>query len=158
VILQAMKTYGLIVADNGSPWYISGAPDDRWDNDHLHELGNLTGADFEAVDESSLTVDPSSGQAAGGGGGGGGPGGSQSPTWFLRDSNTSGVADHTFSYGDPGDKVLACDWDGDGRATPTTLRGGAFYERDSLSSGAANRVVQFGDAGDQPICGDWNGD
>src|SRR5205814_3771018 len=123
VILQAMKTYGLIVADNGSPWYISGVPDERWDNDHLHQLGNLTGADFEAVDESGLMVDPNSGQAAGAAGGGsGGSGGTQTPTWFVRDSNTTGVADHTFSYGDPGDKVLACDWNGDGVSTPTTFR------------------------------------
>ena len=152
VILQAMKTYGLIVADNGSPWYISGVPDERWDNDHLQEFGNLTGTDFEAVDESSLMVDPSSGQAAGA------PSSGNSPTWFLRDANSSGVADHTFGYGDPGDRSLACDFDGDGVSTPTAFRGGAFYERDTLTSGAANRVVQFGDAGDQPICGDWNGD
>jgi len=154
VILQAMKTYGVIVADNGSPWYISGVPDDRWDNDHLHQLGNLSGADFEAVDESSLMVDPNSGQAAGAGEGSTG----NSPTWFLRDTNSTGIADHTFGYGDPGDRALACDFDGDGVTTPTTFRSGAFYERDSLTSGAANRVVQFGDAGDQPICGDWNGD
>jgi hypothetical protein len=63
VVAQAMKTYGLILADNGSPWYISGVPDDRWDNDVLHELDQLTGADFEAVDVSSLMVDPDSGEA-----------------------------------------------------------------------------------------------
>ncbi|MCP4362543.1 MAG: hypothetical protein GY796_31440 [Chloroflexi bacterium] len=63
VILQAMKTYGLILADNGSSWFISGAPDDQWDNDVLHELDVVAGADFEAVDTSSLMVDPNSGQA-----------------------------------------------------------------------------------------------
>jgi hypothetical protein len=63
VILQAFKTYGLILADNGSPWYISGAPDARWDNDALHEMDVITGADFEAVDVSSLMMDPNSGQA-----------------------------------------------------------------------------------------------
>ena len=36
VILQAMKTYGMVLADNGSPWYVSGAPDERWNNDVLH--------------------------------------------------------------------------------------------------------------------------
>ncbi len=61
VILEAMKTYGLIVADNGSPWYISGVPDERWDNDALHQLGNVKGTDFEAVDASSLELDPNSG-------------------------------------------------------------------------------------------------
>src|SRR6202035_5090738 len=38
VILLALKRYGAIVADNGSPWYISGAPDSRWSNDDLHLL------------------------------------------------------------------------------------------------------------------------
>lgn len=64
VILRAFKTYGLILADNGSAWYISGAPDERWDNDMLHEMDVITGADFEVVDTSSLMIDPDSGQAA----------------------------------------------------------------------------------------------
>jgi hypothetical protein len=49
-VARAMKTYGLIVADNGSDWFVSGAPDRRWDNDQLHALGSLTGRDFEVVD------------------------------------------------------------------------------------------------------------
>ena len=48
-ILKAMKTYGMIVADNGSNWYVSGAPDARWDDDDLHELGKVKGSDFEVV-------------------------------------------------------------------------------------------------------------
>lgn len=49
VILNAMKKYGLILADNGSNMFISGAPDDRWDNNDLHALGNLKASDFEVV-------------------------------------------------------------------------------------------------------------
>jgi len=49
-ILNALKTYGMFVADNGSDWYISGAPDSRWNDDDLHELGRVRGSDFEAVD------------------------------------------------------------------------------------------------------------
>jgi hypothetical protein len=64
VILRAMQRYGIILADNGSPWYISGAPDERWDNDILHQLDALTGDDFEAVNVSALMVDPDSGQTA----------------------------------------------------------------------------------------------
>jgi len=64
VILRAMQRYGIILADNGSPWYVSGAPDERWDNDVLHQLDQLTGDDFEAVDVSALMVDPDSGLAA----------------------------------------------------------------------------------------------
>jgi hypothetical protein len=63
VILAAMKKYGIILADNGAAWYISGAPDERWDNDMLHELDQVRGSDFEAVDCSALMVDPDSGQA-----------------------------------------------------------------------------------------------
>ncbi|HEX6108775.1 MAG TPA: hypothetical protein VFZ02_05125 [Ktedonobacteraceae bacterium] len=65
IILTALKHYGMIVADNGSSWYISGAPDNRWNNDDLHMLGTVPGSDFEAVDESSLQVNVNSGQAAG---------------------------------------------------------------------------------------------
>jgi len=50
VILQALKKYGMIMADNGSSMYISGAPDDRWDNNDLHNLGSVTAADFEVVE------------------------------------------------------------------------------------------------------------
>jgi len=49
-ILQALKTYGMLVADNGSNWYLSGAPDPRWDNDSLvGELGQVKGSNFEVV-------------------------------------------------------------------------------------------------------------
>jgi hypothetical protein len=54
VVLEALKRYGMILADNGSSLYVSGAPDPRWDNDELHTLGRVTGADFEVVDTSSL--------------------------------------------------------------------------------------------------------
>ena len=64
VILNALKTYGAIVADNGSSWFISGAPDSRWNDSDLHNLTALHGSDFEAVDESSLMVDPNSGAVA----------------------------------------------------------------------------------------------
>jgi hypothetical protein len=54
VVLTALKRYGMILADNGSPWYISGVPDTRWNDDEFHVLQNLTGADFEVVDTSGL--------------------------------------------------------------------------------------------------------
>jgi len=49
VILQALKTYGMIVADNGSSWFISGAPDLRWDDEELSSLRQIKGSDFEVV-------------------------------------------------------------------------------------------------------------
>jgi hypothetical protein len=54
IVAQAMKTYGMILADNGSNWYVSGAPSPKWSNDQLHALGALHGSDFEVVDTSSL--------------------------------------------------------------------------------------------------------
>jgi len=62
IILRALKKYGMILADNGAPWYIGGSPDERWDNDMLHEMDVITGVDFEAVNTSSLMIDPDSGQ------------------------------------------------------------------------------------------------
>jgi hypothetical protein len=62
VILQAFKDYGLILADNGSSWTISGAPDQRWNNQVLHAWDDIPGSAFEAVDVSSLMVDPNSGK------------------------------------------------------------------------------------------------
>ena len=61
--MRALKKYGMILADNGSPWYLSGAPDERWNNDVLHELHGVPGSAFEAVDESGLMADPDSGRA-----------------------------------------------------------------------------------------------
>jgi hypothetical protein len=49
IVLTALKRYGMIVADNGSSWYITGAPDSRWSNDQLHTLGRVKGSDFEVV-------------------------------------------------------------------------------------------------------------
>jgi hypothetical protein len=54
IVLQALKTYGMMLADNGSNWYISGAPNAHWSNDDLHSLGRITGSMFEVVDTSSL--------------------------------------------------------------------------------------------------------
>ena len=50
IVLVALKRYGMIVADNGSSWYITGAPDSRWSNDQLHTLGRVKGSDFEVVE------------------------------------------------------------------------------------------------------------
>ncbi len=57
VILRALKRYGMIVADNGSDWFISGAPSPGWNNDALHVLDEVEGRHFEVVDTSSLRPD-----------------------------------------------------------------------------------------------------
>jgi hypothetical protein len=63
VVLKALQTYGMIVADNGSAWYLGGAPDPRWDNDDLHTLGQVTGADLELVTTGSIVTSVPSGAA-----------------------------------------------------------------------------------------------
>ena len=54
IVLGALKRYGMILADNGSPLYITGAPSSGWDNDDLHALGGVHGSDFEVVDTRRL--------------------------------------------------------------------------------------------------------
>ena len=54
VVLRALKRYGMIVADNGSSWFVSGVPDPRWSNDQLHTLHRVRGSDFRVVDTSKF--------------------------------------------------------------------------------------------------------
>jgi hypothetical protein len=54
VVLRGLKTYGMMVADNGSSWYISGQPSAGWNDDDLHTLGRVQGSNFEVVDMSSV--------------------------------------------------------------------------------------------------------
>jgi hypothetical protein len=54
VVLRGLQRYGMILADNGSPWFLMGAPHRRWDNDDLRSIDRLRGSDFEVVDTSSL--------------------------------------------------------------------------------------------------------
>ena len=54
IVLVALKRYGMMVADNGADWYITGAPNRGWSNDQLHTLGRVTGSSFEVVDTSKL--------------------------------------------------------------------------------------------------------
>jgi len=56
VILRAMKRYGMIVADNGSNWYISGAPDPRWNDDELSTLKAIKGSSFEVVQMGTIVT------------------------------------------------------------------------------------------------------
>jgi hypothetical protein len=63
IILRALQTYGMILADNGSSWFLSGEPHASWNDDQLRELRQVKGSDFEAVDVSSLRMEPNSGKA-----------------------------------------------------------------------------------------------
>ncbi|MFN8526835.1 MAG: hypothetical protein U0821_27340 [Chloroflexota bacterium] len=92
VILTALQRYGMILADNGSSWYISGAPDEGWNNDWLHAMDPLKGSDFEAVDASVLMVNANTGQA-------------QAPTIVARPPSRGGPGGGTPTGGMPGARV-----------------------------------------------------
>ena len=77
---------------------------------------------------------------------------------FLKNTNTSGVTDMAFNFGNPGDYPVAGDWNGDGIDTIGSYRNGVFYLGNSNSTGPAQLVIAFGNPGDQPVVGDWNGD
>ena len=49
IVLEALKRYGMLVADNGSDWHVTGAPDPRWSNEQLHTLHRVPGSAFEVV-------------------------------------------------------------------------------------------------------------
>lgn len=57
VILKGLKKYGMFVADNGSNWYVSGAPDPRWNDDALHTLGEVRGSDFEVIQMENIVTE-----------------------------------------------------------------------------------------------------
>ena len=60
MILRGLKKYGMMLADNGPDWDITGTPDERWNNDHLKELGRVHGSDFEVVNVAPLMVNSDS--------------------------------------------------------------------------------------------------
>jgi hypothetical protein len=69
----------------------------------------------------------------------------------LRDSNTTGVADRAFVYGDPTDRPVAADWNSDGVWSPGVYRNGVWYLRNTATSGNADAVISYGDGGDTPV-------
>lgn len=62
-VLRAMQTYGLILADNGAPWFFGGLSQPGWPNAMLDELKTVPAGAFQAVDEPSLMISSDSGQA-----------------------------------------------------------------------------------------------
>jgi len=139
-----MKTYGLIVADNGSDMFITGTMDPGWDNDVLNPaFAALTASDFEVV-KLGYRLQPLPTRVA----------------WYLRNSHTGGVPDIALFYGGSGDVRAVGDWDGDGVDTIGIFRPshGAFYIRSSNTPGFPGITVFYGSSGDIPVVGDWNGD
>lgn len=81
-------------------------------------------------------------------------------TEYLNSQNDSSPPEYQYFYGQPGDKVLMCDWDGNGSKTPGVVRGITWYIWNSNGPdlGLADYEFSYGDLGDQFVCGDWNGD
>ena len=75
--------------------------------------------------------------------------------YYLRNSNTQGIADLAFTYGTQGDIPVTGDWDGDGIDTIGMYRGGVYYLRNSNTEGIADLAFTYGTQGDIPVTGKW---
>lgn len=149
IVLTALKKYGMIVADNGSDWFISGATDGRWNDNDLNQLKTVPGGMFEVVQ----SISPSSAPAD--------TLGVYRPstrTFYLSNSNANPTASIGFSIGGAGAVPIAGDWDGDGYDTV-----GLYYQNTGMfalydSNTASAPVTQnfvFGRPGDMPLSGRW---
>ena len=117
VILRAMKEHGLIVADNGSNWFFGGTSEEGWNNAMLDELKTILAGQFEAVDASSLMVDPDSGRAS-----------AESPCTSTGSGTIVGTAGSDVLCGSGGGDTIRGLGGGDvlvGRGGDDTLNGGA---------------------------------
>ncbi len=153
VVLTALKKYGMILADNGSNWYVSGAPDSRWNDDELHTIGLLRGSDFEVVQtpghlhtpacdfDGDGRTDLSVFRANAG-------------SWFIQSSSNGALRGQQFGLST--DKPVTGDFDGDGLADIAVFRDGAWFI--SNSSDGTLRAEQFGTSGDVPAAADYDGD
>jgi hypothetical protein len=153
VVLTAMKKYGLILADNGSSWYISGSPDARWSDDELHTLSGIKGSDFEVVQTPNHLLLPQSDFD--------GDGRTDlavfrpaSGSWFAQASSTGAMTAQPF--GIASDKPAPGDYDGDGLTDFAVFRDGAWFILQS--SDGALRAESFGTSGDVVVAADYDGD
>jgi hypothetical protein len=165
-----MKKYGIMLADNGLPWEMQLASDPRWSEAELVTLRSIAGANLEAVDVSSLMVDPDSGQAAW-------PGSTLfvkisvyrapfgSGVWIFDKNGNNGFdsSDDATFFGLAGDQPVAGDWDGTGVVRIGVFRNGFWCldlnnnrHWDGLAGG--DGIFAFGVPGDVAVVGDWNGD
>jgi len=154
VILRAMQKYGMILADNGSNWYVTGTHDPLWNDDELSALSRIHGYDFEAVQAPGHLLMPQSDFD--------GDGRSDvsvyrpsTGSWYLQQSQ-DGI--RAAQFGIASDKITPADFDGDGKTDIAVYRPstGIWYVMNS-SSGTVS-YANFGIAEDVPVPADYDGD
>jgi (2Fe-2S) ferredoxin len=153
VILRAMQKYGMILADNGSNWYVSGAHDMRWSDGELSVLSQVKGSDFEVVQTPNHLLMPVSDFD--------GDGRTDisvfrpsNGVWYVTRSSNNAFQAQAFGFGT--DKLSPGDYDGDGLTDVAVYRDGIWYV--SNSSNGTFRAEQFGIANDVPTAADYDGD
>ena len=154
VILLAMQKYGMILADNGSNWYVTGTHDPSWNDEELSALSRVHGSDFEVVQAPGHLLMPQSDFD--------GDGRSDvsvyrpsTGSWYLQQSQDGFRA---AQFGSALDRILPADFDGDGKTDIAVYRPstGIWYVLNS-SSGTVS-YSNFGVAEDMPVPGDYDGD
>lgn len=154
VILRAMQKYGMILADNGSNWYVSGTHDPQWDDDELSVLSQVKGSDFDVVQTPNHLLMPVSDFD--------GDGRTDvsvyrpsSGVWYL-DRSQAGFA--AYQFGSSTDVMAPADYTGDGKTDTAIWRpsNGTWYVL--RSEDLTFYAVPFGTAGDIPAPGDYDGD
>lgn len=153
VILRALQKYGMILADNGSNWYLTGTHDPNWIDDELGDLSLVKGSDFDVVQTPNHLLMPNADHDGDG----------RSDVAVFRPSNgvwyALGSGDGVFraqAFGMSGDKPVSADYDGDGRSDNAVFRAGVWHI--SNSSDGSYRAEQFGLSGDIPVTADFDGD